>query len=86
MTPATSDELELGRRVDELARLGYDVELDRVAGLRISWEGRGGGMPWRASLSKPAMIGMRKFSPGFGRTGGEALEDAIDQARREGAP
>lgn len=79
--PATAQELELERRIEELARMGYGVDVDRCQGHRLAYAGRGGGMPWRASLVR----GGTSYPEGYGFTGRDALEDAVDMARANGA-
>lgn len=81
MSPATDHERELERRVDELARLGYGIDLDRCVGHRVDVGEGGAGMPWRASLTR----GSHRYPAGFGLTGEAALEDAVTLARGQGA-
>jgi hypothetical protein len=81
--PATDQERELERRVEELARMGYGVELDRTVQPRHEAEpdGRGAGAPWRIRLRRGAIL----YPCGYGDAGIEALEDAVNQARAQGA-
>lgn len=79
--PLTDQEMELERRMADLVRLGYSVDIDVVAGIRVGVvDPRGNGMPWAARLSRGVA-----YPEGFGNSGIEALEDAVDQAWAQGA-
>lgn len=78
----TDAESTLEVRMGELAAMGYGVEVETLprGSHRVAWDGRGGGMPWRASLLKNTI----RLGEGFGFTAIEALEDAVNQARSRG--
>lgn len=80
----TDAESTLEVRLEELAAMGYGVEVETLprGAHRVAWEGRGGGMPWRSCLLKKSV----RLGEGYGFNAIEALEDAVNQARSRGEP
>lgn len=83
--PATDLEASLESRIEELAAMGYAVEVERLpAHAPSGWHRTG--LPWRALLRKINVGGSVEFEEAYGLTATLALEAAVGAARRAGEP
>lgn len=83
--PATDLESSLENRIEELATLGFAVEVERLPTHAPSGWNRTG-LPWRAVLREvDAGGGTREYPEAYGMSATLALEAAVGAARRAGA-